>query len=199
MAAMSRTELADRFGVSVEMLYYFCRQASFPPSIGFEATGRRQRGRPAELWDEDAVREWIEQRRDRAREKREREQESIARYRAAEARHEAARVEARRLRAEGMAVLDIVPVVGMSVSFVRRVTADVPATPTRSLRPHPWKYTDEEIDAALEASAATTAYGYTRWRRGQPEPRPSSAAIIERHGTWAAALAATQRGRAVDQ
>ena len=193
MAVMSRTELAARFGVPVSMFYYWCGQPSFPASVGFEATGRRQPGRPAELWDEDAVGEWIERRREQARKRREREEVASARVRATEASRQAARAEARRLRAEGMAVLDIVPIVGMSLSFVRRVTADVPATPTRSLRPHPWKYTDAEITAALEASRAPTAYAYGRWRNARPEPRPSSLAIIKRYGTWQAALAATQR------
>ena len=198
MTARSRTELAAHFGVPVAMFYYWCRLEGFPPSVGFEATGRRQRGRPAELWDEQAVGEWIEQRRDQAREKREREQEARERHRAVEARWEVARAQARRLRAEGMAVLDIAPAVGMSVSAVRRITSDVPATPTRSLRPHPWKYTDAEIVAALEDSGATTTYAYGRWRQAQPDPRPSSLAIAARYGTWQEALAATQRGQPVE-
>ena len=178
MTVRSRSELAARFGVPVETLYQWCRQPGFPSSAGFEVN-RRQPGRRNELWDERAVGKWIKQHRAQQRETQEREQ--------------ATRDEARRLRAEGMAVLDIVPIVGLSVSSVRRITEDVPAIPTRALRPHPWHYPDADMLEALKASGATTQYAYGRWRHAQTEPRPSAAAIVKRYGTWKAALAAAQR------
>jgi len=190
MTAASRSELAARFGVPVEMLYYWCRQDGFPPSVGFEDTRQGRPGRRAELWDDQAVGEWLEQRRDRVRARREREQAAKARHLATEARREVKRQQARRLRADGVAVLDIAPAVGLSVSAVRRITADVPATPTRSLRPHPWHYPDADMLASIRASGATTGYAYSKWRRSQPDPHPSVAAIVKRHGSWAAAFAA---------
>lgn len=182
MAAASRSELAARFGVSVQRVYAWCRQPGFPASVGFEPTGRRQKGRPAELWDDDDVAAWLA-----------REQEAPTGHRAVEARWARARAEARRLRAEGMAVLDIAPAVGMSVSAVRRITADVPATPTRSLRPHPWHYPDAQMFASIRASGATTGYGYSKWRRAQSDPHPSVPAILKRYGSWQAAFDAAQQ------
>ena len=181
MTAKTRTELAEHFGVPLATMYLYCREPTFPASTGFEPRGPGRPGRRAELWDFDLVAKWMEQRRAR-------DEQAQSRLRA----QAATREEARRLRAEGMAVLDIVPLVGLAVSSVRRITADVPATPTRSLRPHPWHYTDAEMFGALKESGATTAYGYSRWRDSQPDGRPSASAIIKRHGTWKAALAALE-------
>jgi len=173
---MSIPDLADLFGVSQWTVRAWSREPGFPSSLGYRPNPHGH-GRPPEVWDSRAVARW----------KKRRDAEA-ARQRAEERRRLYADI--RRRRVAGGSLRDIAVDCGVSYSFVQRATAGVVVR--RESRRRARGLTDEQLLASLRASDARTVYQYDAWHHRSLGVQPSSAAIIERFGTWAAALHAAR-------
>ena len=96
----------------------------------------------------------------------------------------------RRRRAAGGRLRDIAAECAVSYSVAQRATAGMASHRSgRGAR----RFTDDEMFAALRASRALSVYQYDAWHYWADGVQPSSAAIIARFGTWAAAVGAASR------
>jgi len=189
---MSREELATAFGITPSAMWKWSRRDGFPSSIGFRddrlPSGRRPRGSAAEVWDLDDVQRWRAGWLERPAKRAEQRAAAAERGRRASAkrrRRDADRLLAniRRRRVSGASLRDIAVAVDASYTFVRAQCADISVAAVRWPR-RPYRWTDEEIAAALATAGACSVGRYEQWRHEQTEGRPSSATVIARLGAW---------------